>query len=481
MYAHYQLFSLEAAHKRTGLTPSSLHASIANRVSYVFNFRGPSIALDTMCSSSLTAIHLACASLAQRECEVAIAGGVNLSLHPNKYVALGEAGFTSSDGHCRSFGEGGDGYVPGEGVGALLLKPLSTAIADGDHIYGVIKASAINHGGRTNGYTVPNPAAQGEVIAEALRKAKLDPRRITCLEAHGTGTSLGDPIEITGLVKAFHEVGNPETANDRQYCSIGSVKSNIGHLESAAGIAGVTKVLLQMKHRQLVPSIHSQSLNPHINFTNTPFFVQQRPAPWKRQASAANDGHSYPRLAGISSFGAGGANVHVLVEEYEQTDSLVDSTLPKPQVVPLSARTEERLKIYAGRMAEFLSGSTGRSAINPNEDLLERIQGELLNIAGSILNLDPQEIDPTEETASYSIDPVCLVAMGERVNEKFQIELNAAAFTRFPRLQALAQHIAKRYQDDMRRHYQLAGPVEGITPENQLEPRGSGLYATSRS
>ncbi|WP_141292101.1 beta-ketoacyl synthase N-terminal-like domain-containing protein, partial [Ideonella azotifigens] len=245
-------------------------ASIANRISYWCNFSGPSLALDTMCSSSLTAIHLACQSLRQGNCSVAVAGGVNVSVHPNKYLMLAQGKFISGKGRCESFGQGGEGYVPGEGVGAILLKPLAQAQADGDHIYGVIKASAINHGGKTNGYTVPNPNAQAKVIERALRDGGIDARDISYIEAHGTGTSLGDPIEIAGLAKAFGQ-----WTSDRQYCAIGSAKSNIGHCESAAGIAGVTKVLLQLKHRQIAPSLHSSVLNPNIDFEATPFVVQQ--------------------------------------------------------------------------------------------------------------------------------------------------------------------------------------------------------------
>ena len=218
MYGQDQLFGVDV--NGNTISPGSSYASIANRVSYSFNFHGPSIALDTMCSSSLTAMDLACNSIHRGECEVAIAGGVNASIHPMKYTQLSMGMFISSDGRCRSFGEGGDGYVPGEGVGAVFLKPLKDAELDGDNIYAVIKGITINHGGKTNGYTVPNPNAQGELIKEALKKAKIDPRTISYIECHGTGTSLGDPIEIRGLEKAFRE-----HTGDRQYCSIGSVKS----------------------------------------------------------------------------------------------------------------------------------------------------------------------------------------------------------------------------------------------------------------
>lgn len=277
MYQEYQLFGAQAQERGLPVALSGSASTIANRVSYFYDFHGPSMAVDTMCSSSLTAIHLACEAINSGQCEAALAGGVNLSPHPNKYLMLSQRRFLSSDGRCRSFGEGGDGYVPGEGVGAVLLKPLERAVADGDHIHGVIKGTAVNHGGRSPGYSVPDPVAQGEVIADALAAAGVDSRALSYLEAHGTGTALGDPIEIAGLAKAFERAdGLPRD------CAIGSVKSNIGHGESAAGIAGVTKVLLQMRHGELVPSLHSGTLNPHIDFDRIPLRVQQRLEPWRR-------------------------------------------------------------------------------------------------------------------------------------------------------------------------------------------------------
>ncbi|NKB24230.1 MAG: hypothetical protein GKR87_07625 [Kiritimatiellae bacterium] len=219
--------------------------------------------------------------------------------------------FISSRGHCESFGEGGDGYIPAEGVGVAFLKRLSDAERDGDHIYGVIKGSTLNHGGKTNGYSVPNPNAQQMTIARALKEARINPESISYIEAHGTGTKLGDPIEITGLTKAFENVSGG--IQDKQRCWIGSAKSNIGHCESAAGIAGVTKVLLQMKHRQIVPSLHSKVLNPNIDFSSTPFVVNQELRDWD---CPVIDGNVFPRVAGISSFGAGGSNAHMVIEEY---------------------------------------------------------------------------------------------------------------------------------------------------------------------
>ncbi|MDC8758415.1 amino acid adenylation domain-containing protein [Janthinobacterium fluminis] len=338
----YKLFGAELQARGHHIGVSGSPASIANRVSYFCNFHGPSMMIDTMCSASLTALHLACESLRNGSCAAAIAGGVNLNIHPNKYLLLAQGKFASSKGRCESFGEGGDGYVPAEGVGAVLLKPLEQAIADGDHVYAVIKAVTVNHGGKTNGYTVPNPHAQADVVARALREAGVDPRTVSYLEAHGTGTSLGDPIEIAGLSKAFGA-----STQDRQFCAIGSIKSNIGHCEAAAGIAGITKVLLQLKHGELVPSLHAETLNPHIDFAATPFVVQRQLAVWRRPVVEV-DGRSveFPRRAGVSAFGAGGANAHVVIEEYlaPQPAEAVQPGGAQPALVVLSARNAERLQ-----------------------------------------------------------------------------------------------------------------------------------------
>ncbi len=348
MYGEYQLYGAEETAKGHTLALSSSYAAVANRVSYLLDLQGPSITLDTMCSSSLTTIHLACESLKRGECNLAVAGGVNVSIHPNKYLILGQCNFAASDGRCRSFGKDGDGYVPGEGVGAVILKRFSDAKRDNDRIYAVIKGSAINHGGKTNGYTVPNPNAQAGVINEALRVAKVNPRTISYLEAHGTGTSLGDPIEITGLKKAYGQY-----TKDKNYCFIGSVKSNIGHLESAAGIAAVTKVLLQMKYKKLVPSIHSDVLNPNINFLSTPFMVEHKYEDWKRPVVVENGKKvEYPRRAGISAFGAGGSNAHLIMEEYENPQQPVQQA--NEFLIPVSARNEKQLKVYVKSLVEYL-------------------------------------------------------------------------------------------------------------------------------
>ena len=347
VWAMYQMLGIEEKHAGKNIVPNSFLWSVANRVSYWMNLSGPSLTLDTACSSSLTAIYLACEAIRSGECSAAIAGGVNLDLHQAKMDISIAGGALSSDGVCRSFGKGANGYVPGEGVGALFLKPLDQALQDRDHIYGLIKSVVVNHGGHTSGYTVPSPQAQTKLIASALEKANIDARTIGYIEAHGTGTELGDPIEIAGLSNAFQAY-----AVENQSCAIGSIKSNIGHLEAAAGVASVSKVLLQMKHAKLAPSLHSSELNEFIDFEKSPFYVVQRLEDWKTKTI---DGVQAPLRAGISSFGAGGANAHLILEKFEpakQTSGVRTQT--RDLIFPLSARNENELLESAMRLVRFV-------------------------------------------------------------------------------------------------------------------------------
>jgi len=338
MYEEYQLHGAIMDPSQGKVALGGNPAGIANRVSYCMDFNGPSIAVDTMCSSSLTSVHLACNDLKSRETDVAIAGGVNLTVHPNKYLVLSQGTFLSPRGKCESFGDKGEGFVPSEGVGAVILKRLSDALRDGDRIYATIEGSTVNHGGKGNGYTIPNPAAQASVISATLTKAGITGDSIDYIEAHGTGTVLGDPIEIEGLNKAFN-------TTKKQFCKIGSIKSNIGHCESAAGISGLTKVILQLKNKQLVPSLHSESLNPNINFENTPFEVQQKLEDWEVTPGKL-------RLSGISGFGAGGSNAHLIIQEYPQRSSTIISE--ESAIILLSAKNKKQLKVYAQRYIDFL-------------------------------------------------------------------------------------------------------------------------------
>ncbi|WP_417852004.1 amino acid adenylation domain-containing protein [Tumebacillus lipolyticus] len=275
---------------------------IATRLSYKLNLKGESVVVDSACSTSLTAVHLACQSLLTGQTDYALAGGVSVQT-PQKVGYVYEPGFiTSPDGHCRAFDQAAGGTVFGNGVGVVLLKRLSDAKRDGDPIYAVIKGSALNNDGNQKiGYTAPSQQGQADVIAKAQHSAGVDPRSITYIEAHGTGTHLGDPIEIAALKAAF----GPQ--EDKRFCAIGSVKSNIGHTDAAAGLAGLIKVALCMKHGELVPSLHYTKPNPACGLEDSPFYVNTEHKRWSRDRG--------PLRAGVSAFGIGGTNAHVILEE----------------------------------------------------------------------------------------------------------------------------------------------------------------------
>lgn len=445
MYGEYQLFCNQG--NGSIFSPYTSFASIANRVSYYFDLCGPSVAIDTMCSSSLTSLHLACESIRSKESELAIAGGVNISIHPNKYAVLCQGKFVSSDGKCRSFGDGGDGYVPGEGVGAVFLKPLNKAISDKDFIYGIIKGSGINHNGKTNAYTVPNPNSQADLIVTILNKAGIDPDTIGYIEAHGTGTALGDPIEIAGLTKAF-KTYNSDITVDNQSCPIGSIKSNIGHLEAAAGIAGLTKIILQMKNKKLVPSLHSTKINQNINLKSTPFYIQQDLKDWPKK-NRNNNGKNveYPRRAGISSFGAGGSNAFAIIEEYEENDIDKESEKNEKEIIILSARNKAALSEYAEKMSNYLERADGENikvnGISKQKVSIKQIEEYLVKILAKIIEIDKNEIDKNENFVDYGLDNIKLIEFLNQLNKKLEIEKEQTIFLEYPSIKKLAQYIFK--------------------------------------
>ncbi len=383
MWNHYQLVESD-----DGVAPLALHSSVPNRVSYCFGLSGPSIAVDTACSSSLVAIHLAIESIRNGDASLALAGGVNATVHPQKYLQLADDQFLSDDGRCRAFGSGGTGYVPGEGVGVVVLKPLGRALADGDHIDAVIKGSFVNHNGSTSGYTVPDSGAQADLVKEAIRRSGVPISSISHIEAHGTGTSLGDPIEIEGLKKAFHDARLPAGS-----CAIGSVKSNIGHLESAAGIAGVTKVLLEMRHRELVPSLHAKALNSHIDLTSSPFFVQRQREPWRTR-------NGFPLRAGVSAFGAGGTNAHLILESHDQVRKQADTS---PQLVVLSAPDMDALGKLARSLMDHLT-----PLLVGNDAVVGSLRIRMAEIAG----VAAEEIDVDAALFDVGLDNVA-TAVGQ--------------------------------------------------------------------
>lgn len=361
----------------------------ANRLSYLLDLHGPSISVDTACSSSLVSVHLAVQSLRNQECDVALAGGVNLILTPETTIAFSRSRMLSPDGRCRPFDAAANGYVRGEGGGIVVLKRLTDAVADGDRILGTIRSTSLNQDGRTSGLTAPNGQAQQQVIRRALSAAGVSPERISYIEAHGTGTPLGDPIEVDALAQMFRR----RSPSDPE-CYVSSVKANVGHLETAAGMASLIKVLLMMQHEQIPPQLHFERLNPHIQLDGSRLAIPREVVPW-----AEGDG---PRIAGISAFGFGGTNAHLLLQQATPTQrasppapqnaSFVPERVPSasqqasaeaaPQDRPLhllslSAKTPTALDALAKRYAEHLenepdvslgdlcySANTGRSLFN---------------------------------------------------------------------------------------------------------------------
>ncbi|MGV0624315.1 SDR family NAD(P)-dependent oxidoreductase [Mycolicibacter minnesotensis] len=321
----------------------------ANRLSYTFDFHGPSMSIDTACSSSLVAVDLACRSLRDGECNMALAAGVNVILSPALAINFSKARVMAPDGRCKTFDADADGYVRGEGAGVVVLKPLSRALEDNDPIYAVIRGSATNSDGRTNGLIAPSGRAQERVITEAFRRAGLPAGAVQYIEAHGTGTSIGDAIEANALGAALTE-GRPEGNR----CLVGSVKTNIGHLEAAAGIAGLIKVALSLQHRAIPASLNYTEPNPHILFDSLPLEVVQTLTPWPAASRA---------VAGVSSFGFGGTNAHVVLTEAPQVRGGYpdDAAEPRAELLALSARSPEALTALVGEyeMALFSTGALG--------------------------------------------------------------------------------------------------------------------------
>ncbi|WP_310027355.1 SDR family NAD(P)-dependent oxidoreductase [Achromobacter deleyi] len=340
-----------AGEEVTGSSAAGVVGSMGpNRMSYWLNWHGPSEPVETACSSSLVAVHRAMVLLRSGQCGLAVVGGVNTLLSPEAHESFTQAGMLSADGRCKAFSAQANGYVRGEGVGMLVLKPLSAAQRDGDHIYGLILGSAQNHGGRANSLTAPNPVAQAQLVESAFREAGVDPRTVGYIEAHGTGTSLGDPVEVQGLKRAFRALADGQ-ALAAGSIGLGTIKSNIGHLELAAGVAGLIKVLLQMRHKRLVKSLHAEPLNPRIDLDDSPFYVVNEERVWK--APVDETGRALPRRAGVSSFGFGGVNAHVVLEEYEESASDAPQ-VQAPTVVVLSARTGEQLRAQAAQLRAHL-------------------------------------------------------------------------------------------------------------------------------
>ncbi len=330
----------------------------ANRISWCFDLCGPSVAVDTACSSSLVAVHLACQSILRGECEMALAGGVNALLLPDFQVAFSQLGVLSPQGRCKTFDASADGYVRAEGAGMVLLKPLSNAVRDNDPVYAVIRATVLNQDGHTQGITLPNGQAQERLVRAACSRAGVSPADIQYVEAHGTGTAIGDPIEANALANVLGE----NRSHDRP-CWIGSVKTNIGHLEAGAGIASLIKVALGLHHKKIPAHLHFREANPQIDLEQLNLRIPVEATDW-----VAPHGN---RLAGINGFGYGGANAHVILQEAPPVAANVSPhPTPAPAVLsqvplllPMSARSKQALSQMASNLADWLEADTGSATL----------------------------------------------------------------------------------------------------------------------
>jgi amino acid adenylation domain-containing protein len=389
---------------RDGYAITGNAASIAaNRISYALDFRGPSLAVDTACSSSLVAAHLACQSLRSGESSLALACGVNLILAPHVSADFARAGFLAPDGRCKTFSADADGYARGEGVGVVVLKRLDRALADGDPIYAVIRGGAVNQDGRSNGLTAPNRQAQEAVLRAAYRAAGIAPGQVGYVEAHGTGTLLGDPIEAAALGAVL-----AEGRSSGQRCVLGSVKTNIGHLEAAAGIAGLIKVALMLHHRAIPPSLHCREPNPRIPFDALPLRLASEPAPWPDGA---------PAIAGVSSFGFGGTNAHLVLEAAPPRDGAGPRTISDPEehVLTLSARDPEALRELARAYRAAVSAGDGPGPVGRQSSIdgSIRVAGAESSTPRSLLRPEDRGILPQPPRVLLTRQSKVDVALGD--------------------------------------------------------------------
>ncbi|MEL6929368.1 MAG: beta-ketoacyl synthase N-terminal-like domain-containing protein [Cyanobacteria bacterium J06600_6] len=334
----HQLLSRSATEIDAYLTTGNTHSLASGRISHFFDFTGSSISLDTACSSSLVAVHLAIRSLRDRECNMALAGGVNRLISPKVSLNFTRANMLSPDGRCKTFDESANGFVRSEGCGMVVLKRLSDAIADGDRIRAVLLGSATNQDGRTSSITTPSSLSQQAVIRQALANSRIEADRVSYVETHGTGTSLGDAIELSALSQVFQ---------DNQELVLGALKTNIGHLESAAGIASLIKTVLALENKAIPPNLHLQQPNSKVEWHNLPFKLPQQEMSWQQNRQQ--------RVAGISSFGFSGTNAHLIVKEVEAKQTTSELTIKDLYLFTLSAKTNRALKQLADKYINYLN------------------------------------------------------------------------------------------------------------------------------
>lgn len=381
----------------------NLTSVIPSRISYLLDLKGPSISIDTACSSALVAVHMACKGIKNKDCEMAIVGSIRLNFMPMEGQL--NFGINASDGRAKTFDDSSDGTGSGEGVITYLLKPLSRALKDKDNIHAVIKGSAINQDGRSIGLSAPNVLAQEDVIVSAWKDAGIDPETVSYIEAHGTGTKLGDPIEVDGISRAFRRY-----TSKKQFCSIGSVKTNIGHLDNAAGVAGMLKAVLSLKNKQLPASLHYKVPNRRINFKDSPVYVNDKLTPWET--------HGFPRRCGVSSFGFSGTNCHIILEE---APSVVNKSIDRPclEVLTLSAKTNDALKELVKRYRLYIqknedvdignmcyTQNTGRWHFDYRIAVIAKNTIELKNKLDKLVSIDFEDINEKEIYFGIQLDNI---------------------------------------------------------------------------
>ena len=438
------------AHTATGTS----FAVAANRISYFFDFHGPSLATDTACASSLTSVYQAVRALQAGDCNMALAGGVNVICSPKRYLAYGQGGMLSEDGQCKTFDNSANGYVRGEGVGVIVLKRLSDAKRDGDTILGTIKGIEINHGGYVSSITVPNPNAQSNLIEKTIERSNIPVETITYLETHGTGTKIGDPIEINGLKQAFTQRMMKEGKDSLKegFCTLGAIKTSIGHLESAAGIAGMIKVLLCLRNKKIPPIRNFNQLNQSILLEGEPFQLATELADW---CPKDESGKPIVRRAGVSSFGFGGANAHAILEEYVEDTCCKEQETP--QIIVLSARKEATLREYAGNIYQYIKGLWKE----PRAD--KEIQQQVKKIFAEALHVLEDEIWLDSEYEEFGCHEFVLSTVLEQLNETFEQKDSIELFQRCRTIHELIDYLQKKCDTKAPKNtWQFGGTLENI-------------------
>lgn len=423
-HTYRQAYGENSNEKEFSSRTGSWTSILAGRVAYAFNLHGPTLVIDTACSAALVAIHTACKSIILGECDLAIAGGVNFLLAPTKDNNLEMV--QSGDNTVRAFDKNANGTVWGEGIAAIMLKPLEKAIADNDNIYAVVKGGAINNDGASGAITAPNAEAQEDVLIKAWEDAGINPVTISYIEAHGTGTKLGDPVEIKGLANAFKHY-----TDKKQFCGIGSVKSSIGHLVGASGIASIIKVILSIKYGEIPASINFKEPNPYINFCDSPVFVNDKLREWKTDGS--------PRRAGVSAFAFSGTNCHLVLEEAPHLQRKMDEYKGMPSVITLSAKNEDSLPKLVAKYTEFIKGhpellledicftaTTGRGHYNYRIAMLVNDYGDLVKKLERISTIDLRTL--SNEGVYYGIVKVVSNSAGRIAPDEIsEIEIQKAS------------------------------------------------------